>query len=66
VTGAVCASLLAARGVAVTLFDSGRGPGGRMAQRRCSPDLLSRCDPGCRFSALTGALFWRDGVRSER
>ncbi|GJM96828.1 hypothetical protein PR202_ga13696 [Eleusine coracana subsp. coracana] len=34
ITGAVCASLLAARGVAVTLFDSGRGPGGRMAQRR--------------------------------
>ncbi|XP_051177929.1 uncharacterized protein [Lolium perenne] len=34
ITGAVCASLLAARGVAVTLFDSGRGAGGRMAQRR--------------------------------
>ncbi|XP_044431168.1 renalase [Triticum aestivum] len=34
ITGAVCASLLATRGVAVTLFDSGRGPGGRMAQRR--------------------------------
>ncbi|XP_062214406.1 uncharacterized protein LOC133915307 isoform X1 [Phragmites australis] len=34
ISGAVCASLLAARGVAVTLFDSGRGAGGRMAQRR--------------------------------
>jgi hypothetical protein len=38
VSGAVCASLLATRGVAVTLFDSGRGAGGRMAQRRCSTD----------------------------
>ncbi|XP_039826522.1 renalase-like isoform X3 [Panicum virgatum] len=34
ISGAVCASLLAGRGVAVTLFDSGRGAGGRMAQRR--------------------------------
>uniref|UniRef100_A0A0D9ZE04 Amine oxidase domain-containing protein n=1 Tax=Oryza glumipatula TaxID=40148 RepID=A0A0D9ZE04_9ORYZ len=34
ISGAVCASLLAAHGVAVTLFDSGRGAGGRMAQRR--------------------------------
>ncbi|TVT98412.1 hypothetical protein EJB05_56273, partial [Eragrostis curvula] len=34
ISGAVCASLLAARGVAVTVFDSGRGAGGRMAQRR--------------------------------
>ncbi|PWZ56967.1 Renalase [Zea mays] len=34
ISGSVCASLLAARGVAVTLFDSGRGAGGRMAQRR--------------------------------
>ncbi|BAS86708.1 Os03g0784000 [Oryza sativa Japonica Group] len=40
ISGAVCASLLAARGVAVTLFDSGRGAGGRMAQRRCSTNLL--------------------------
>ncbi|KAJ1293324.1 hypothetical protein BS78_01G059300 [Paspalum vaginatum] len=34
ISGSVCASLLAARGVAVTLFDSGRGAGGRMARRR--------------------------------
>jgi len=34
ISGTVCASLLAGRGVAVTLFDSGRGAGGRMAQRR--------------------------------
>lgn len=32
--GSVCASLLAAKGLAVKIFDSGRGPGGRMSQRR--------------------------------
>jgi predicted NAD/FAD-dependent oxidoreductase len=34
VAGSVCASLLAAKGLAVHVFDSGRGPGGRMSQRR--------------------------------
>ncbi|KAG0576319.1 hypothetical protein KC19_5G071400 [Ceratodon purpureus] len=34
VAGSVCASLLAAKGLAVKVFDSGRGPGGRMSQRR--------------------------------
>ncbi|XP_044499820.1 renalase isoform X1 [Mangifera indica] len=34
ISGAVCASVLAKNGVAVTLFDSARGPGGRMSQRR--------------------------------
>ncbi|XP_042489175.1 renalase isoform X2 [Macadamia integrifolia] len=34
ISGAVCASALARNGVAVTVFDSGRGPGGRMSQRR--------------------------------
>ena len=32
--GLSCATELARRGVAVTLFDKGRGPGGRMASRR--------------------------------
>ncbi|KAK6934796.1 hypothetical protein RJ641_034951 [Dillenia turbinata] len=34
VSGAVCASALAKNGVSVTLFESARGPGGRMSQRR--------------------------------
>lgn len=34
VSGAVCASSLAEKGIAVTVFESARGPGGRMSQRR--------------------------------
>ncbi|KAK2638583.1 hypothetical protein Ddye_026378 [Dipteronia dyeriana] len=34
ISGAVCASTLARNGVSVTVFDSARGPGGRMSQRR--------------------------------
>ncbi|XP_043690328.1 renalase isoform X2 [Telopea speciosissima] len=34
ISGAVCASALARNGVAVTVFESARGPGGRMSQRR--------------------------------
>ncbi|WZY93074.1 hypothetical protein YC2023_065403 [Brassica napus] len=34
ISGAVCASTLARNGVSVTIFDSGRGPGGRTSQRR--------------------------------
>ncbi|XP_020096576.1 uncharacterized protein LOC109715806 isoform X4 [Ananas comosus] len=34
ISGAVCASILAGKGVSVTVFESGRGPGGRMSQRR--------------------------------
>ncbi|KAK4723310.1 hypothetical protein R3W88_026089 [Solanum pinnatisectum] len=34
ISGAVCASTLAKNGISVTLFESGRGPGGRMSQRR--------------------------------
>ncbi|KAM1792058.1 hypothetical protein ACFX12_035955 [Malus domestica] len=34
ISGAVCASTLARNGVSVTLFESARGPGGRMSQRR--------------------------------
>uniref|UniRef100_A0A1D1YKJ4 Protoporphyrinogen oxidase, chloroplastic/mitochondrial n=2 Tax=Anthurium amnicola TaxID=1678845 RepID=A0A1D1YKJ4_9ARAE len=34
ISGAVCASMLARRGFSVTMFESGRGPGGRMSQRR--------------------------------
>ncbi|MED6211714.1 hypothetical protein PIB30_076332 [Stylosanthes scabra] len=34
ISGAVCASTLARNGVSVTLFESARGPGGRMSNRR--------------------------------
>ncbi|KAJ7948894.1 FAD/NAD(P)-binding oxidoreductase family protein [Quillaja saponaria] len=34
ISGAVCASTLAKNGVSVILFESARGPGGRMSQRR--------------------------------
>lgn len=34
ISGAVCASSLAKNGISVTIFDSARGPGGRMSQRR--------------------------------
>ncbi|OWM81045.1 uncharacterized protein LOC116214699 isoform X2 [Punica granatum] len=34
ISGAVCASTLARNGISVTVFESGRGPGGRMSQRR--------------------------------
>lgn len=34
ISGAVCASTLAKNGISVTLFESARGPGGRMSQRR--------------------------------
>ncbi|KAL3700454.1 hypothetical protein R1sor_018476 [Riccia sorocarpa] len=38
VSGCVCASTLAERGIPVTLFDMGRGPGGRMSSRREATD----------------------------
>ncbi|PIN21069.1 Protoporphyrinogen oxidase [Handroanthus impetiginosus] len=34
ISGAVCASILAKNGVSVTIFETARGPGGRMSQRR--------------------------------
>ncbi|KAM7492838.1 hypothetical protein LguiA_035759 [Lonicera macranthoides] len=34
IAGAVCASHLARNGISVTIFDSARGPGGRMSRRR--------------------------------
>ncbi|GMJ11367.1 hypothetical protein like AT1G56000 [Hibiscus trionum] len=34
ISGAVCAATLARNGISVTLFESARGPGGRMSQRR--------------------------------
>lgn len=37
--GLACADQLAARGMTVTLFDKGRGPGGRMSTRRAETPL---------------------------
>ncbi|CAA2984715.1 Protoporphyrinogen oxidase [Olea europaea subsp. europaea] len=34
ISGTVCASILAKTGISVTIFESARGPGGRMSQRR--------------------------------
>ncbi|XP_051134907.1 uncharacterized protein LOC127254073 isoform X2 [Andrographis paniculata] len=34
ISGAVCASILAKNGISVTVFESARGPGGRMSHRR--------------------------------
>ncbi|KAL7584176.1 uncharacterized protein LOC111895546 isoform X1 [Lactuca sativa] len=34
ISGAVCASSLAKNGISVTIFESARGPGGRMSRRR--------------------------------
>ncbi|CAI9755060.1 unnamed protein product [Fraxinus pennsylvanica] len=34
ISGTVCASILAKNGISVTIFESARGPGGRMSQRR--------------------------------
>ncbi|KAH6795848.1 hypothetical protein C2S51_036834 [Perilla frutescens var. frutescens] len=34
ISAAVCASILAKNGISVTIFESARGPGGRMSQRR--------------------------------
>ncbi|KAL2247759.1 uncharacterized protein LOC105176535 isoform X1 [Sesamum indicum] len=34
ISGAVCASILAKNGISVTIFESARGAGGRMSQRR--------------------------------
>ncbi|XP_034570749.1 uncharacterized protein [Setaria viridis] len=55
ITGAVSASLLAARGVAVTLFDSGRGAGGRMSQRRAAMEdgTELRFDHGAPYFTVT-------------
>lgn len=41
----VCASTLARNGVSVTIFDSARGPGGRMSQRRFLFESSSECFP---------------------
>lgn len=41
VAGCVAAFSLAERGIPVNLFETGRGPGGRLSTRRCSALLCS-------------------------
>jgi predicted NAD/FAD-dependent oxidoreductase len=47
IAGLACARELAASGFDVTVFDKGRGPGGRTATRRAEPNL--RFDHGAQF-----------------
>ncbi|CAN1841578.1 PSPTO_1126 [Linum perenne] len=55
ISGAVCASTLAKHGVSVTLFDSARGPGGRMSRRRetCEDGKELLFDHGAPFFCAT-------------
>jgi renalase len=49
IAGLACAQVLSARGLAVSVFDKGRGPGGRMSTRRASSE--------------TGELFFDHGAQ---
>ncbi|XP_047968374.1 renalase isoform X1 [Salvia hispanica] len=52
ISGAVCASILAKNGISVTIFESARGPGGRMSQRR------EHCEDGRELSFDHGAPYF--------
>ncbi|RWW86258.1 hypothetical protein BHE74_00004973, partial [Ensete ventricosum] len=56
-SGTVCASILAAGGVSVTVFETGRGAGGRMSQRRWN--LLRVCG-WCRETTEDGRVLFFD------
>jgi len=58
VSGAVCASTLARNGVSVTLFESARGPGGRMSQRRFFFLFFIQWDSDYLFIYLFGLAFY--------
>ena len=55
ISGLACARELAANGFDVTVFDKGRGPGGRTATRRAEPNL--RFDHGAQFFTVDDPLF---------
>jgi hypothetical protein len=56
--GLSCAKTLAAHGVAVTLFDKGRGAGGRMATRRAEIDGQAvHFDHGAQYLTARGKFF---------
>lgn len=52
--GLACASRLVDEGVRVTVFDKGRGPGGRMATRRAGP---LRFDHGAQYFTVSSPVF---------
>ncbi|GAA4041263.1 NAD(P)/FAD-dependent oxidoreductase [Parerythrobacter jejuensis] len=65
--GLSCATALAARGLSVTVFDKGRGPGGRMATRRAEVDGATiRFDHGAQYFTVRDPRFiaavrgWRE------
>lgn len=56
--GLACATQLAERGVTVTVFDKGRGPGGRMATRRTNVgDTEVRFDHGAQYFTARDPAF---------
>ena len=59
IAGLACARALAARGVAVRLFDKGRAPGGRVATRRAqAPDGGAlQFDHGAQYASARGPGF---------
>lgn len=74
VAGLACASRLAEQGFPVTVFDSGRGPGGRMSQRRerASDGKLYYFDHGAQYFTVKDCAVQRlvdkweaDGIVAE-
>jgi renalase len=65
IAGLTCARTLTDHGFAVTVFDKGRGPGGRTATRRVNPDLAF--DHGAQYFTARDPNFVRSvGVWLER
>lgn len=56
VSGSLCAHQLASHGLRVTVFDKGRGPGGRMATRRVPPYAF---DHGAQYFTVREPRFQR-------
>ncbi len=57
IAGLTCARMLTDHGFAVTVFDKGRGPGGRTATRRVNPDLCF--DHGAQYFTPRNSHFAR-------
>nr|KJB06804.1 hypothetical protein B456_001G195300 [Gossypium raimondii] len=62
ISGSVCAATLARNGISVTLFDSAKGPGGRMSQRSSLFDTLEILKSGERLAASEVGLLATVGV----
>ena len=62
--GLACATHLARRGIASTVFDKGRGPGGRMATRRATVDGREvRFDHGAQYFTARDPAFIAECAR---